>query len=65
MRYIIRASSSGGPVHFKDRRTIDAALHKATELREAGFSHITLVNVETGVEVTDLEEFIIDRAQNA
>ena len=57
-RYIIRASSAAGPVDFNERLTIEAALRKAKELREAHFEHITLVNVLTGVEIKDLEALI-------
>ena len=57
-RYVIRATGSAGPVEFKDRLTIEAALHKAQELGEANFQHVTLINVLTGVEITDLESLI-------
>jgi hypothetical protein len=54
-RYILRAKGAPGPVEFQRRLTIDQALEKARELRDAHFSHITLFNVLTGVEITDLE----------
>jgi hypothetical protein len=54
-RYIVRASGAAGPVEFQQRLTIDQALEKARELRDAHFSHITIFNVLTGVEITDLE----------
>jgi hypothetical protein len=54
-RYIVRASGAAGPVEFQERLTIDQALEKARELRDAHFSHITIFNVLTGVEITDLE----------
>ena len=57
-RYIIRATSQGGPVSFQVPLTLDAALRKAAELRDAHFQHITLVNTMTGLEITDLEELI-------
>jgi aspartate 1-decarboxylase len=63
MRYVIRANSSAGVVNFHDRRTIDAALAKAAELRDAGFEKITLINVENGVEITDLEQLIQDQSR--
>lgn len=44
-----------------DKLTIDAALRKAAELRDAGFEHVTLINVESGVEITNLEQFIQKR----
>ena len=59
-RYTIRANGASGAVDFQDRVTIEAALHKAAELRDAGFDHITLINVENGVEITDLEQLIRD-----
>ena len=54
-RYVIRASNDTGVVEFQERMTIEAALEKATALGDAHFSHITIVNVLTGVEITDLE----------
>ncbi len=59
-RYIIRASNEHGPVDFNDRLTIEAAMQKAKELGEAHFTHITIVNTLTGVEITDLEALIPD-----
>jgi hypothetical protein len=57
-RYTIRANNSTGAVEFTERLTIDAALNKAAELRDAQFRHITLINVQTGVEIKDLEGLI-------
>jgi hypothetical protein len=57
-RYIIRAVSQAGPVSFQVPLTLDAALRRAAELRDAHFQHITLINTITGVEITDLEELI-------
>ncbi|GAA4712230.1 hypothetical protein [Sphingomonas lutea] len=54
-RYIVRASGAAGPVEFQQRLTIDQALEKAKELKEAHFTHITIHNVLNGVEITDLE----------
>ena len=54
-RYIVRATGAAGPVEFQQRLTIEAALAKARELRDAHFSHITIFNVLTGVEITDVE----------
>ena len=54
-RYIVRATGAAGPVEFRERLTIDQALDKARELRDAHFSHITIYNVLNGVEITDLE----------
>ena len=54
-RYIVRATGASGPVEFQQRLTIDQALEKARELRDAHFAHITIYNVLTGVEITDLE----------
>ena len=34
---------------------IDAALARATELRDADLGNIMLINAETGIEVADLE----------
>ncbi len=59
-RYVVRASNETGPVEFQDRLTIDAAIERAKELRAAHFEHITIVNVLTGVEITDLEALIGD-----
>lgn len=58
MRYTLRASNVAGRVDLMDKLTIDAALRKAAALRDAGFHHVTLINVESGVEITDLEQFM-------
>ena len=57
-RYILRANGAAGPVDFQERLTIEAALIKAQELRDAHFSHITIFNVLTGVEITDVEALL-------
>jgi hypothetical protein len=57
-RYKIRASTKAGPVSFDDPLTLDQALKKAAELRDAQFQHITLLNTQTGVEIADLEELL-------
>ena len=57
-RYIIKASNEAGPVEFNERLTIEAALAKAQELSDAHFTHITVINVLTGLEITDLEELM-------
>jgi hypothetical protein len=57
-RYTIRASSSGGDVDFINHLRIHEALDKAAELRDAGFTRITLLNAETGIEITELEQLI-------
>ena len=54
-RYMVRATGAAGPVEFQERLTIDQALEKVRELRDAHFSHITIYNVLNGVEITDLE----------
>ena len=58
-RYILRATGAAGPVEFQERLTIEAALVKAEELRAAHFSHITILNVLTGVEITDVEALLV------
>lgn len=57
-RYVVRANGTGGPVEFQEPITITAALAKAQELRDACFSHITLINIQTGTEITDVEALI-------
>lgn len=61
LRYTLRARNSAGTVDFLDKLVIDAALRKAAELRDAGFQHVTLINVESGVEITDLEQVMRGR----
>ncbi len=58
-RYVLRATGAAGPVEFQDRLTIEAALVKAKELRAAHFSHITILNVLSGTEITDLEAILV------
>ena len=64
-RYILRATGASGAVEFQQRLTIDQALDKARELRDAHFSHITIFNVLNGVEITDLESLMGGQAEEA
>jgi hypothetical protein len=57
-RYVLRATGEAGPVEFQEQLTIEEALAKAVELRDAHFSHITICNVRSGVEITDLEALL-------
>ena len=57
-RYILRATGASGPVEFQERLTIEAALTKARELRDAHFTHITIFNVLSGVEIIDVETLL-------
>lgn len=60
-RYILRASGSAGPVEFQERLTLEAALVKALELRDAHFNHISIFNVLNGVEITDIEALLVSQ----
>jgi hypothetical protein len=60
-RYILRATGVSGSVEFQERLTIEAALVKARELRDAHFNHITIFNVLTGVEINDVEALLISQ----
>ena len=64
-RYVIRATNETGVVEFTDRLTIEAALQRAKDLGQAHFRHITIVNVLTGIEITDLEALIQEQAASA
>ena len=57
-RYILQARSVGGPVEFNEPLTIEQALARASELRDAHFDHITIINIRTGVAITDLEQIM-------
>ena len=57
-RYVIRARSYGGKVEFNEPLTLEDALKKVAELRDAHFQRITLINTVTGVEITELEELM-------
>jgi hypothetical protein len=57
-RYVLHANGAAGPVEFQERLTIEAALVKAQELRNAHFSHITIINILTGVEINDVEALL-------
>jgi hypothetical protein len=61
-RYIVRATGAAGPVEVQERLTIEAALTKAQELRDAHFSHITILNVLTGIEINDVESLLESKA---
>ena len=60
-RYKLRANGAAGRVEFRERLTIDAALAKAEQLRGAHFTHITIINLQTGVEITDIEALLASR----
>ena len=60
-RYVLRATGAAGPVAFQERLTIEAALVKARELRDAHFTHITIFNVLTGIEITDVEALLVSQ----
>ena len=64
-RYSLRANGAAGPVDFQERLTIEAALIKAQELRDAHFSHFTIFNVLTGVEITDVEALLATQEKGA
>lgn len=64
-RYILRATGVSGSVEFQERLTIEAALAKAQELRDAHFTHITIFNVLTGVEINDVEALLVAHGANA
>jgi hypothetical protein len=64
-RYVIRANGAAGPVDFQQRLTIEAALAKAQELHDAHFTHITIFNVLTGVEITDVEALLSTQENDA
>ena len=57
-RYILRATGASGPVEFQERLTIEAALKKAQALRDAEFTHITIFNILSGVEIKDVEALL-------
>ncbi|HYX46826.1 MAG TPA: hypothetical protein VE820_08405 [Sphingomicrobium sp.] len=63
-RYILRATGASGPIEFQERLTIEAALAKAQELRDAHFTHITIFNVLTGVEINDVEALLVAHGAN-
>jgi hypothetical protein len=64
-RYTIRATGEAGPITFAEPLTIDAALLKARELRDAHFTHITISNALSGVEITDLETLLEEQDKSA
>jgi hypothetical protein len=63
-RYTIVAKGGAGPIEFLEPVTIDAALARAQELRDAHFEHITITNVLTGVAIEDLEALLQQRSQD-
>lgn len=64
-RYIVRATGAAGAVEFQERLTIEAALLKAQELRTAHFSQIAILNILTGVEITDVEALLVSQENDA
>jgi len=63
-RYILRATGAAGPVEFREKLTIEAAIKKVQELRHEHFSNITILNVLNGVEITDLESLLTSSAKD-
>ncbi len=59
-RYTVSAASSAGPLSLLEPLTFRDALLKAVELRDSGFESITLINVESGAEIADLEDLMRD-----
>lgn len=57
-RYILQAKSLGGLVESNEPLTLQQALTKAAEMRDAHFDHITIINIETGLAITDLEQIL-------
>jgi hypothetical protein len=57
-RYVLRAHGAAGPIEFQERLTIEVALMKAQELRDAHFHQITIINVLTRTEITDVEALL-------
>jgi hypothetical protein len=62
-RYVLRASGATGPVEFQEPVTLEAALVKAQELQDAHFTHITIVNLRTGIEIADVEALIMRQGE--
>ena len=58
-RYTLRARGAAGPVEFQEHLTIGEALAKVQKLRKAHFSHVTIINVMTGVEIRDVDALIM------
>jgi hypothetical protein len=58
-RYILRATGAAGRVEFQEPLTIEGALEKAQELRDAHFTHIAIFNLRTAVEITDVEALLL------
>jgi len=56
--YIIRASGDIAAAGLMEPVTLAVALGRAVEFKAKGYEEITLVNVDDGVEITDLEQFM-------
>ena len=59
--YIIRANGDIAAAGLMEPVTLTVALGRAVEFKAKGYDEITLVNVDDGVEITDVEQFM--RAQ--
>jgi len=64
-RYKLRATGAAGVVEFQEQLTIDAALVKAKELRASNFTHIAILNVLSGVEITDVEALLASQENDS
>ena len=58
--YLLRASNAKGTIDGKAPLPLTEALRRAAELREQGFHSFVLTNLETGTQITDLNQFLRD-----
>ena len=55
--YTVKGSNNAGPLALKEPMPIERALQRALDLRDEGFTQITLTDVDTQVEA-QLDYFI-------
>lgn len=56
--YIVRASGDIAAAGLMEPVALEVALRRAVEFKAKGYDDITLVNMDDGVEITDVEQFM-------
>jgi hypothetical protein len=58
--YTVHVSDPGVPPGLKSSLNAVRAYYKVRELRDQGFKCVTLTNVDTGEEITDVDSLVRD-----
>lgn len=59
-RYKITARNSAGALGLEEPLTAAEAYYKLVELRDSGYDHIVLTNIDTGEQIVDVDQLLRD-----